>query len=124
MTKKKWSRFLVALLVLTMSVWTLAGCGGSGEEETATDDGTYSASEVTSDMSMAEEVQAYYDAVDMDYALKQTKKLAYSWEEFGEYRLLPQSRSAVRFMLTVQSTYRTSGSSSGSYQKQVISVWS
>ena len=85
MTKKKWRRFLVALLVLTMSVWTLAGCGGSGEEETATDDGTYSASEVTSDMSMAEEVQAYYDAVDMDYALKQTKKLAYSWEEFGEY---------------------------------------
>ena len=76
MTKKKWRRFLVALLVLTMSVWTLAGCGGSGEEETATDDGTYSASEVTSDMSMAEEVQAYYDAVDMDYALKQTKKLA------------------------------------------------
>ena len=34
MTKKKWSRFLVALLVLTMSVWTLAGCGGSSSTAT------------------------------------------------------------------------------------------
>lgn len=85
MTKRKWSKILVAALVLTMSVWTLAGCGSSGEEETDGSDGTYSASEMSSDMSMAGEVQAFYDAVDMDYALDQTKKLAYSWEEFGEY---------------------------------------
>ena len=77
MNKKKWSKFLVAILVLTMSVWALAGCGGSSSDSSAGDDNakqeqkadenTYTATEVTSDLSMAEEVKAFYDAVDLDY---------------------------------------------------------
>ena len=71
MTKKKWSKFLVAILVLTMSVWALAGCGGSSsggdgeaednakQEQTAEKD-LYTATEVTSDLSMADAVKAYY----------------------------------------------------------------
>lgn len=85
MNKKKWSKFLVAILCLTMSVWALAGCGGnSGGEGEAVDDNVYTASEVTSDLSMAEEVSAYYDAIDMDFAYDLTHELAYS-EDLADF---------------------------------------
>ena len=90
MTKKKWSKFLVALLVMTMSVWALAGCGGNDaatEEETAAqpaDENVYTATEVTSDLSIADAVKAYYDAIDMDYAYDLSHELAYS-EELADF---------------------------------------
>lgn len=85
MNKRKWSKFLVAILCLTMSVWALAGCGGnSGGEEEAADDNVYTASEVTSDLSMADEVSAYYDAIDMDFAYDLTHELAYS-EDLADF---------------------------------------
>jgi len=86
MNKKKWSKFLVAILCLTMSVWALAGCGGSssGEGEAPADENVYTATEVTSDLSMVDEVKAYYDAVDMDFAYDLTHELAYS-EELADF---------------------------------------
>ena len=85
MKKKRWSKFLVALLVMTMSVWALAGCGGSSsEEEPQADDNTYTASEVTSDLSMADSVSSFYDAVDLDYGYELSHELAYS-EELSDF---------------------------------------
>ncbi len=94
MNKKKWSKFLVAILVLTMSVWALAGCGGSSSDSSAGDDNakqeqkadenTYTATEVTSDLSMAEEVKAFYDAVDLDYGYDLSHELAYS-EDLADF---------------------------------------
>ena len=88
--KKKWSTLLVAILCLTMSVWALAGCGSSGDgEEAASSDGGgdakyYSASEITSEAAYAEDVQAFYDNVDMDYAYELTEELAYNWDDYAE----------------------------------------
>ena len=84
MRNKKWSKFLVAVLCMTMSVWALAGCGGSGtSSEEAVDDTVYTASEITSDLSMAGDVGAYYESVDTEYAYNLAHELAYS-EELGE----------------------------------------
>ncbi|MDO4834462.1 MAG: M28 family peptidase [Bacillota bacterium] len=89
MTKKKSSKLLAAFLCLTMSVWALAGCGGSGDGEEAANDSDkggkiYTASEVTSELSFTDDVKAYYDAVDMEYAFEQSKELAYNWDELAE----------------------------------------
>lgn len=96
---KKWSKLLVALLVLSMMAWTLAGCGGgsgSGEEETKAPESTekteqkaegYTASEVTSDLSMADSVKAFYDKVDMKYAYDLTYELAYNDDELVDNKL-------------------------------------
>ncbi|MDO4176160.1 MAG: M28 family peptidase [Bacillota bacterium] len=88
MTKKKWSKLLIAFLCLTMSVWALAGCGGSGDGEEAASDGGdgeyYSASEITSDAAYADAIQAFYDNVDMDYAYDLTYELAYNWKDYAE----------------------------------------
>jgi len=91
MRNRKWSKLLVALLCLAMCVWTLSACGdsGSGEaeepatEQEATVDG-YTATEVTSELSMADAVKAYYDAVDMDYAYDLGYELAYDWDNLAE----------------------------------------
>lgn len=85
MKKSKWGQFLVAILVMTMFVWTLAGCGdsSSSEEETANEN-VYTASEVTSDLSMAEEVTSFYEAVDLEYGYELTHELAYS-EELADF---------------------------------------
>lgn len=81
---KKWSKLALALLVLSMMAWTMAGCGGSGSgdgetpapaEESAEG---YTASEVTSDLSMAEAVKAYYEKVDLEYGYQLTDDLAYN----------------------------------------------
>ena len=98
MKKSKWSRLFIALLVMAMCVWTLSACGSSGgdaeapaeepeaaAEETAEEAADlYSAAEVTSDLSMAEEVKAYYDKVDMDYAYELAYELAYDWDNLAE----------------------------------------
>ena len=75
MRNRKWGTLLALLMVLAMCVWTLSACGdngGSGEaEEAAEPEATvegYTNAEVTSDLSIADAVKAYYDAVDMDYA--------------------------------------------------------
>ena len=91
MRNRKWSKLLVALLCLAMCVWTLSACGdtGSGDaeepaaEQEATVDG-YTAAEVTSELSMADAVKAYYESVDMDYAYDLAYELAYDWENLAE----------------------------------------
>ncbi|MCQ2545832.1 MAG: M28 family peptidase [Clostridia bacterium] len=89
--KKKWSTLLVAILCLTMSVWALAGCGGSssdGEEaaaEPAASGDAYTASEVTSEDFMAEDVKAFYDNIDMEYAYNLSEELAYNWDDYAEW---------------------------------------
>ena len=96
MKKTKWSRLFIALLVLAMCVWTLSACGSSGggdaEEPAASDEPAaaeetadgYTAAEVTSDLSMADEVKAFYDKVDMDYAYELGYELAYDWDNLAE----------------------------------------
>ena len=97
MKKVRNSKLLIALLVLTMSVWALAGCGGSGggdantEETTApqeteqqADANMYTASEVTSDLSMADSVKAFYEAVDTKFGYDLAHELAYS-EELSDF---------------------------------------
>lgn len=81
---KKWIKLLTAAAVLSMVMWTLAGCGGSGggsgsgEEESAAGESLgYQSSEVTSDLSMAEDVKAYLEKVDLEYGYKLTDFLAY-----------------------------------------------
>ena len=91
MRNRKWSKLLVALLCLAMCVWTLSACGESGggdaeehaAEQEASADG-YTAAEVTSELSMADAVKAYYDAVDMDYAYDLAYELAYDWDNLAE----------------------------------------
>ena len=90
MKKSKWSKLLVFAVVLAMCVWTLAACGSSGgdaeepAEEAAATDG-YTASEVTSDLSMAEDVKAFYDSVDMQYAYDLGYELAYDWDNLADF---------------------------------------
>ena len=83
MNKKKWSKFLVAVLCLTMSVWALAGCGGSSEEASEDAD-FYTASEVTSEAFYADAVKAFYENLDVDYAYDLTEELAYNWDDYAE----------------------------------------
>ena len=94
MKKNKLSMLLAMLLVLSMCVWTLSACGESGGEAEApaeepeaaaeeTVDG-YTNAEVTSDLSMADEVKAFYDKVDMDYAYELGYELAYDWDNLAE----------------------------------------
>ncbi len=90
---RKYGAFLVTLLVLAMMVWALSGCGGSsgGDEEQPTETKAkteatgYTSSEVTSDLSMAEAVKAYYDKIDMKYAYDLTYELAYNKDELVDY---------------------------------------
>ena len=74
---KKWSRLFVAALIMSMMVWTLAGCGGS-DQSAEKEDAGYTASEVTSELSMADAVKAYYEKIDMEYAYNLTEDLAYN----------------------------------------------
>lgn len=81
---KKWNKLFMTLLMIAMMAWMLSACGGGGEGDTEAteaqkaEDTGYTASEVTSDLSMAESVKAYYDKIDMDYAYKLTEDLAYN----------------------------------------------
>lgn len=85
---RKWSKLMLAALVLSMTVWVFAGCGGSssgeGESEAPAEGNTYTAAEVTSDMSMADEVKAFYEAVDTQYGYDLAHELAYS-EELSDF---------------------------------------
>ena len=84
---RKWTRLIVAMMVMLMMTWTFAGCGGGGEGDTApteekkAEDTGYTASEVTSDLSMAESVKAFYDKVDLKYGYDLTYELAYNDDE-------------------------------------------
>lgn len=86
---RKLNKWLFMLLVLGMMAWMLAGCGsGGGEaepsEEAAADAPAaeettgYTNAEVTSTLSMADAVKAYYDKIDMKYAYDLTEDLAYN----------------------------------------------
>ena len=84
---------LAMLLVLAMCVWTLSACGESGgdaeapaEEPEAAEEAPdgYLNPEVKSDLSMADEVKAFYDKVDMDYGYELAYELAYDWENLAE----------------------------------------
>lgn len=89
MKNKRLSRLLVAMLVLAMCVWTLSACGnkGTSEEPTDEDNGNlYTASEVDSELPMADAVQSYVDKVDVDYGYKMAEKLAYD-EDLGDHLL-------------------------------------
>ncbi|MGX8773711.1 MAG: M28 family peptidase [Bacillota bacterium] len=92
MRNRKWGTLLALLMVLAMCVWTLSACGSSNTGETedeaepeATEEVEgYTNAEVTSDLSMADAVKAYYDAVDMDYAYDLGYNLAYDWDNLAE----------------------------------------
>ena len=94
MRNKKWSSLLVAMLVLAMCVWTLSACGsssGGGESEEPAEEPAaeaaaegYTNAEVTSELSMADAVKAYYDKVDMEYAYNLAYDLAYDWDNLAE----------------------------------------
>lgn len=76
-------KLLVLALTLTMSVWALAGCGGGDAASEPADDSakaadTYSNSEVSTELPIADEVSAFYDAIDMDYTYDLSYELAYS----------------------------------------------
>ena len=78
---KKWSKLAAMLFIMSMMVWTMAGCGGSGEEAeepAAADSETYTNQEVNSDLSMADSVKAYLDALDVDYGYQLSEDLAYN----------------------------------------------
>lgn len=80
---KKWSRLPAAALVLAAMIWILAGCGGSsdsGEEPAPEETGAYTNAEVTSELSMADDVKSYYENIDMEYAYNLTEDLAYNEE--------------------------------------------
>lgn len=66
-------RILCFAAVLMMVVMSFSACGGN-KEEAATH------TEVTSEMSMADDVKAYLENVDMEYAYNLTEKLAYDEE--------------------------------------------
>ena len=93
MKKNKLSMLLAMLLVLAMCVWTLSACGESGgeaeapaEEPEAAEEAPdgYLNPEVKSDLSMADEVKAFYDKVDMDYGYELAYELAYDWDNLAE----------------------------------------
>ena len=90
MRNRKLGTLLALLMVLAMCVWTLSACGESGGEAedqgepAATEAEGYTNAEVDSDLSMADEVKAYYDAVDMDYAYDLGYELAYDWDNLAE----------------------------------------
>jgi len=81
---RRWSKFAAAALMVSAMMWIFAGCGGSGGDTEAeappADDNTYTAAEVTSDLFMAEDVKAFYDAVDTQYGYDLAHELAYSEE--------------------------------------------
>ena len=89
MYKKKWTKLIALMLMLSMVVWTLSACGsdsGSGDDtQKSKDNGGYTASEVTSDLSMAESVKKFNDAIDMQYAKDLTWELAYNWEDLADF---------------------------------------
>lgn len=72
MTKKS-SKIIVFLLCLSMVLLSFAGCGNKGGE-----DDLYSRSEVDSTLSMADEVESFYDAVDTEYGYNLACELAYN----------------------------------------------
>lgn len=75
-------KLLVLALTFTMSIWALAGCGGDGASEPADDAAqagdTYSNSEVSTELPIGDDVSAFYDAIDTDYAYDLTYELAYN----------------------------------------------
>lgn len=93
MKNRKWSKLLVVMLTLAMCVWTLSACGGnsgSSEEQPAEEPAAeaaegYTNAEVSSDLSMADEVKAYYDAIDMEYAYNLSEELAYNWDDYADF---------------------------------------
>ena len=88
---RKIVKLLVTAVLLALLAWTITACGGGessdtgGDEEKAAKDeeskSGYTASEVTSDLSMAEDVKTFYDNVDLKYAYDLTYELAYNDDE-------------------------------------------
>ena len=62
-------RFLSFAAVLMLVIMTFSACGGEKEAADHT--------AVTSELSMAEDVKAYLEKVDMEYAYNLTETLAY-----------------------------------------------
>lgn len=78
---RKASKITALLLVLCMCAWTLAGCGDSSKPSDAE---SYTNDTVTSELSMAEAVKAYYDKIDLEYGYDLTEELAYNWDDLSE----------------------------------------
>ena len=75
---KKRSTLLAAALTLTAMLWIFTGCGSDAGDGDGADTGApYTNSEVTSELSMADDVKAFYDAVDLEYGYQLTHDLAY-----------------------------------------------
>lgn len=83
--KKRISKVLALLLCMAMITLSLAGCGGEGSS-----DGLYTNDAVSSELSMAGDVESYVDAVDTDYGYDLSYKLAYDeeyWDNDQGWRL-------------------------------------
>lgn len=72
---KKSTKALALILSLLMMTWMLSGCGGTDTAET-TD--LYTNDAVNSELSIAEDVQAFVDKVDTEYGYNLSYELAYN----------------------------------------------
>lgn len=82
--KKKFSKLIAVLLCLGMITIGFSGCGN----DSASDE-FYSSSEINSTLSMADEVQSFYDAVDTEYGYNLAYELAYNedyWDNSHGWR--------------------------------------
>jgi len=75
--KRKFRNLFVYALCLLMCLWALTGCGGNESK-------VHQASEITSDLFMAEDVQAFYDNLDVEYGYDLMYELSYNWDELAE----------------------------------------
>ncbi len=70
-------RFLCLAAVCMLVIMTFSACGGGQGEKEEKGNKAAANTEVTSTLSMAEEVKAYLEKVDMEYAYKLSETLAY-----------------------------------------------
>ncbi len=89
MRRTRLIKLLIFILILSLSMWTMAGCGkesgddGGDKADKASE--FYTNAEVNSELSIADDVAAYYEAVgeNLEYAYKLAYKLAYNEDLSG-----------------------------------------
>ncbi len=78
-------KFLCLVAACMLVIMTFSACGGSGDTEQK-EEKAEANTEVTSTLSMAEDVKAYLDKVDTEYAYKLAETLAYD-EQYWDNKL-------------------------------------